>query len=376
MKKVLLCANITQHIKAFHVPYMKWFKEQGYEVHVATGDAEGVEYCDVKHVITMSRSPWNPKNVFGYRQLKSIIDRERFSLIDCHTPMGGVMARLAAREARRTGTKVIYTAHGFHFWTGAPLLNWLFYYPVEKWLSRHADCLITICLEDYTRAVRNHFQTREICKIDGIGVELGRFKPIGNLEKKELRKRFGFDENDFILVYVAEISHRKNQEFLLQIAHTLRKEMADLKVLIIGGDSLNGKCQALASKLGLDKCVTFFGRRDDVNRLLGLGDIYVSTSRQEGQGINIIEGMATGLPVCATKIRGHLDLIKDGENGCLVKLGNVTEFAQRISTLRSNRLVADRIVQNAFSQLGRYEKARILNDLSAIYRKYLCNSHD
>ena len=329
--KVLICAHISQHLRYFHVPYLRWLKEQGCEVHVVTGDAEDVECCDVRHVVAMTRKPWSLRNIAGYHQLKEIIDRENFSLVECHTPMGGFMARLAARAARRRGTKVIYMAHGFHFWTGAPWFNWLFYYSVEKWLSRYADCLVTICEEDRARAVRNNFRTAEIIKIDGIGVELERFKRIGDQERKELRRRFGFNENDFILIYVAEISHRKNQEFLLQIVRSLKGKMADLKVLIIGRDSLHGKCQALAARLGLSDSVTFFGWRADVNQLLGLGDVYVSTSRQEGQGINLIEAMAVGLPVCASRIRGHCDVITDGENGYLATLGNIEEFAKSIS---------------------------------------------
>ena len=374
--KVLFCANITYHIKAFHLPYLQWFRDQGYEVHVATGDDDELPECDVKHAIAMTRSPFNLGNLSGLKQLKGIIDRECFRAIHCHTPMGGAVARLAARDARRRGTRVLYTAHGFHFYSGAPWLNWMLYYPVEKWLSRYADCLITINQEDYDRALRQRFRSGEIRKIDGMGVALERFSPVGAEGKKALRSRFGYRENEFILAYVAEISRRKNQEFLLRVAALLRREMTDLRILIIGPDSLAGKCQELVAKLGLGEWVTFLGRRDDVNTLLGLADLYVSTRRQEGQGINIIEGMAAGLPVCATKIRGHNDLIVDGENGFLVELDDAVGFARRIATLRENKGMANEMVKNAFGRISRYAKAKIFEDICAIYRAHGLARHN
>ena len=151
MKKVLFVAHVDSHIRHFHIPYLKYFKEKGYEVHVVTSNDENetFPYCDVKHVISIKRNPFKMDNIKAIKQLKKIINDEKFDLIHCHTPMGGVITRLAAKKVRKNGTKVFYTAHGFHFYKGAPKINWMIYYPIEKYLSKYTDVLITINHEDY-----------------------------------------------------------------------------------------------------------------------------------------------------------------------------------------------------------------------------------
>lgn len=145
MKKVLFTATVDSHILQFHIPYLKYFKEQGYEVHVATNGNEKIPFCDVKHKIHFERSPFKINNLKAIKQLRKIIEQEKFEIIHCHTPVGSVTTRIAAKKARRKyNTKVIYTAHGFHFFKGAPIINWVLFYPIEKWLSKYTDCLITI----------------------------------------------------------------------------------------------------------------------------------------------------------------------------------------------------------------------------------------
>ena len=153
-KKVLFTATVDSHILHFHIPYLKLFKEKGYEVHVATNGNEEIPYCDKKHVISFERSPLKLNNLKAIGQLRKIINEENFDIIHCHTPMGSVVTRLAAKKARKKGTRVIYTAHGFHFYKGAPKLNWFLFYPVEKYLSKYTDTLITINKEDYDLAKR------------------------------------------------------------------------------------------------------------------------------------------------------------------------------------------------------------------------------
>ena len=146
-KKVLFVATVDSHIELFHLPYLKMFKDKGWEVHVATGEGKQIKYCDKKIVLPMKRSPYNlVANLKAVRQLKKIIKEEGYDIIHCHTPVGSVVARLAAKKAkaRRNGTRVMYTAHGFHFYTGAPLLYWLLFYPVEWYLAKYTDTLILI----------------------------------------------------------------------------------------------------------------------------------------------------------------------------------------------------------------------------------------
>src|SRR5690606_10354189 len=185
--KILFCATVDYHFKAFHLPYLQWFAAQSWEVHVAAKGDMDLPYVDRKFDIPLQRSPFRRANVAAYRSLKKIIEKERYDIIHCHTPMGGVIARLAARHARKNGTKVIYTAHGFHFCKGAPLLNWLLYYPMEKALARLTDCLITINEEDYALAVRNKFGAARIEHVHGVGVSMDEFRPASSLENQYLR---------------------------------------------------------------------------------------------------------------------------------------------------------------------------------------------
>ena len=165
IKKVLFVATVVKtHINVFHIPYLKMLKEMGYETHVAArNDFEDsddciIPYCDYYHDMPFERSPIKFNNVKTYKQLKELIFKENFDIIHCHTPMGGVLSRLAYKSLKnKVKTKIIYTAHGFHFYKGAPLINWVLYYPVEKYLSKYTDILITINKEDYNRA-KNKFK--------------------------------------------------------------------------------------------------------------------------------------------------------------------------------------------------------------------------
>ena len=131
MKKVLFTATVDSHILQFHLPFLKLFKENGYEVHVATNGNDEIPYCDVKHVVSFERSPIKINNLKAIGQLRKIINEEKFDIIHTHTPMGSVITRLAAKKARKKyHTRVIYTAHGLHFFKGAPLKNWLIFYPI------------------------------------------------------------------------------------------------------------------------------------------------------------------------------------------------------------------------------------------------------
>lgn len=228
MKKILYVATVDVHIKSFHLPYLKMLKENGYEVHVATNGDEQFPYCDVKHQICIERSPFKVNNLKAIKQLKKIIDKEKFNIIHCHTPMGSVVTRLAAREARKNGTRVIYTAHGFHFYKGAPLFNWVIYYPVEKILSKYTDCLITINEEDY-KIANKRFKTKQIELIHGVGVEIEKFKP--ESPSKELKNELKLNDDDFVIIYPAELSKRKNQGMLIKAIALIEKK-ENIKLLL------------------------------------------------------------------------------------------------------------------------------------------------
>ncbi len=334
--KVLFCATVDYHFKAFHLPYLKWFKEQGWEVHVAASGSMDLPYVDEKYDLPIQRSPFKPANVQAYKELKAIIDQNKYSIIHCHTPMGGVLARLAARQARKKGTKVIYTAHGFHFCKGAPLLNWLVYYPIEKRLASYTDCLITINEEDYNLAINHRFKAKKIEHVHGVGVDTNQYRPVNEVQKHELRKSYGYHPDDFLLFYAAEFNKNKNQQLLIHALALLKDEVPKAKLLLAGDGALLDECRELATRLGVEKMVHFLGYRKDIQSLLSICDVAVASSLREGLPVNIMEAMSSGLPVVASDNRGHKELITNDKNGWIVDCQNEKALSEKIKLLSLN----------------------------------------
>ncbi|KMY51895.1 glycosyltransferase family 4 protein [Peribacillus loiseleuriae] len=369
--RILFCATVDYHFKAFHLPYMKWFKEQGWEVHVAASGNMDLSYVDEKYDLPIQRSPFNSVNLRAYKELKAIIDQKRYQIIHCHTPMGGVLARLAARQARKVGTKVIYTAHGFHFCKGAPLLNWMVYYPIEKRLARYTDCLITINEEDYNLAVNHNFKAKKIELVHGVGVDTNQYKPVSEKKKHELRKSYGYNRDDFFLFYAAEFNRNKNQQLLIHALALLKDDVPNVKLLLAGDGPLLNECEELAIKLGVEKMVHFLGYRNDIQSLLSISDVAVASSLREGLPVNIMEAMACGLPVVASENRGHRELIKDQVNGYVIPPENFRLFSARLLELVQSNDRREKMGMESVSHLKTYSLSQVGSELSKIYTHYM-----
>ena len=334
MKKVLFVATVTSHIVAFHIPYLKMFKENGYEVHVATNDDVPIPYCDVHHKISIHRDPFKIENIKAIKQLKKIINEEKFDIVHCHTPMGSVVARLAAKKARKNGTRVIYTAHGLHFFKGAPIKNWLVFYPIEKYLSKYTDTLILINHEDYELCKKKFKKCYDIQYIPGVGIDEKKFEfEMSDDEKKQLRKTLKIGKNDFVIIYSAELLKRKRQIWLIKTVENLLKKYDNIHLLLPGKDSLNGKCQKLAKKMGVERKIHFLGYREDIPRLLKISDMAVSSASQEGLPVNIMEAICSGLPIVASDCRGNRDLILGREKCFLVPMNKSEKFRKCIENI-------------------------------------------
>lgn len=373
-KKILFCATVDFHFKAFHLPYMRWFQEQGWEVHVAASGNMELPYVDARFDVPIQRSPLKLKNIKAYYQLKSIMDENQYEIIHCHTPMGGVLARLAARSARKRGAKVIYTAHGFHFCKGAPLMNWLLYYPIERGLSRFTDCLITINEEDYNLAKDHHFKARKIVQVNGVGVNEERFKPVTESEKHEMRLSLGYHPDAFLLFYAAEFNANKNQQSLIRIMDLIKNEVPQARLLLAGKGALKEPCLKLARELGLEDKVDFLGYRNDLDQLLPICDLAVASSIREGLPVNIMEAMASGLPVVATNNRGHRELVRSNENGWVVNrdLHSEVVMAEMIKVLAKDKDLASRFGKTGRKLIeGRYAINKILHEKNLIYSEFM-----
>lgn len=363
MKKILFTATITDHFYYFHLPYLKLFHDMGWEVHVASHGDRKLPNCDVHHEIPIARSPFSKSNIEAFKMLKKIIDENHFDIIHCHTPMGGMLTRLAANK--KNSGSVIYTAHGFHFYKGAPALNWIIYYPIELFMSLKTDCLITINNEDFEFA-KKHFRHPQVKLVDGVGYNDKKFFPVSYEEKMRLRREKGFSENEKIIIYVAEMNKNKNQSMLIRAL----KDIPDARLLIAGADNFDGKYKALANELGVGDRVDFLGHREDVEELLKLSDICAASSLREGLPVNIMEAMACGLPVVAADNRGHRALVNNGVDGFIIKPDDSKEMAEKINYILDNANIYLSFSEYARKNIKRFSQESVAVQMSEIYKSF------
>lgn len=371
--KILFVATIHKHFRAFHLPYIDYLQKQGYEVHVAANDGvTRVDEANKQFDILINRNPFSFDNVKAVRELRAIIDREDYCLIHCHTAMGSVVARLAAKGFRKKGLKVLYTAHGFHFYKGSSIKNWLLFYPMEKYLSAYTDGIITINQEDYKLLRDKKFKNKLSFFTSGVGINTGRLDGV-DATVSELRTKNNYKNSDFLLLYIAEFIERKNHEFFVNNALALKKDMPNLKILFAG----RGKNLEIFKQLVKDRHISDFvhvlGFRTDMGELIKMIDVGVSASSQEGLPMNVAEQLYMGKPVIATKIRGHIDLIDHGENGFLYNFGNYNEFNDYLIKLYNDRELYQRMSKSAHAKSQNYLLNHCIIEMSAIYKKLLPN---
>ena len=366
MKKALYVATVDVHIKTFHLPYLKLLHDNGYEVHVATNGDEQFPNCDVKHQICIERIPFKISNLKAIKQLKKIIETEKFDIVHCHTPMGAVVARLAAKKARKKfGTRVIYTVHGFHFYKGAPLLNWMLFYPVEKNLDKYTDTLITINKEDYELAKKKYGKRcKDIQYVPGVGIDVDKFNiKMSQKERDAFRKSLGLKKDDFVIIYPARLCRDKNQILLLNLMKKINNDK--IKLLLPGNDEYNGFYQKYVETNKI-KNVLFLGYRDDISKLLKISDLLVATSIREGFGINLVESLANNVPVIAVDNRGHREIVDDGKNGFLVK-NDLLDLENKFYLIFENFDLYSNIKNNCYESVKKYFLDNSLKEMKKIY---------
>lgn len=369
MKKVLFVATITKHITTFHLPYLKMFKEHGYEVHVATDDDASIPYCDVHHKISIRRNPFKIDNLKAIKQLKRIINEEKFDIVHCHTPMGSVVARLAAKKARKNGTRVIYTAHGYHFYKGAPLINWLLYYPVEKWLAKYTDTQITITQEDYDLA-KKKFKIKDLHLVHGVGLDEEKFNiVISDEEKEKLRQELKIANRSLICTYVAELNKNKNQQLLIKAIKKLKYDNNNVTLLLVGKGKYEQRILKLIKKLNLEDDVKLLGYRSDIVKILSITDIYLASSLREGLPVNVMEAMYMGLPIIAVDNRGHRELVQHNENGFIVEQNSAMEnnMSSYLSLLVNDKKLREKFGKNSKEKVKEYTLKNVIENMKKIY---------
>lgn len=312
MKKALLVTTVSGFVPQFEMENVKLLQKMGYEVHYAANYRTPSYGCDnhrldhtgiIRRHFDFSRNPFSLKNLYVLSQLIGLMKKEKFDLIHCHTPMGGALTRLAAHVAN--SGPVIYTAHGFHFYAGAPLKNWILYYPVERWLSNYTDEQICINQEDYRLAQK--FHARYIDYIPGVGIDLNKITKNTPCDVSAQKMKLGLPQNKKILLSTGELIKRKNHETVIKAIAKIKD--SSFIYVICGQGALEERLKNLVKKLKLEETVFFLGYRSDVLEIYGLADLFLFPSYQEGLPMAMMEAMACGLPVLCSDIRGNRELM-------------------------------------------------------------------
>ena len=263
--------------------------------------------------IDFTRNVMNfPQDMKAYSQVKKLVLKKKYDFIHCHSPIGGVIGRAVAHEV---GIKVIYTAHGFHFYDGAPKKNWIIYYPIEKLFSKWTDILITINKEDYSRA-KKKFYANKVVYIPGVGLDTEKFEQC-NIDRRKKRELLNIPDDGFVLLSVGELQNRKNQRTIIEALETLH----NLKIyyLVVGKGELREEYEQLIKTYDLQNNIKLLGFRTDIAELCKAADCFIHPSVREGLGIAPLEAMASGLPLISSYINGIKDYTENGVSGCCIK---------------------------------------------------------
>lgn len=368
MKKILYTANTYRHIYLCHLPYLKYLGSK-YIVHTATKDNKKVDGVSKIYDVPIERSPFKLNNIKSIFILKKIIEKNKYDLIHTNTPMGAVVTRLASlKYKKRSNLKIIYTAHGFHFFKGCPIINYIIYYPIEKILSKCTDIIITMNMEDYNFA-KKHFKTN-IEYIPGIGFNKEKFsKNVPLKELEEFKDINNIKDSDYVISYIAEISKRKRQLYLVKALK--HYHFTNEKVLLIGDLTNSKKVIKYIKKYKLEEFIKLIDFNDDILKYLLISNLVISVSKQEGLPLNIMEAMYLEKPIIVTNCRGNRDLIENNKNGLVVSLNNKRKLLESIKYMKLNPKEATKMAKRNKKIINKYDIDKVLPIMKEIYKKVL-----
>ena len=365
-KRVLMVATVPSMIGQFNMNNIQILQELGYTVDVAADFTDTsvwptervqkfkdqMKKMEIECIqLDFSRSPLKLNRHYqSYKETVRLIRERNYSFIHTHTPIASAIVRQAAHK---TGTKVIYTAHGFHFYEGAPLKNWLFFYPVEKYLSRFTDVLITINKEDYNRALKE-FHARKTVYVPGVGVDTEKFAPRKSGRDK-IRTELGLSDNQIMLLSVGELNENKNHATVIKAIESM-----NVIYVIVGKGDKKEELQQLAQKCNVDLRLTGF--RTDAADFYNAADVYVLPSIREGLNVSLMEAMASGLAVACGRIRGNTDLVED--NACLFNPKSEEEIRKAFNYVLKNK---DVIGENNKKSIEKCSMAVVRKKMKQIY---------
>ena len=371
MSKILFISNIAKRVGSFSIASISAAKECGFDfIYAANWNAASSEQRqeDEKRFgiklahIDLVRAPYSIHNIRAYRQIIELIKNENIEYIHCNTPTGGLLGRLAGQKCKVK--EVIYQVHGFHFYNGAPIHSWMIYYPIERWLSKKTDALITINKEDYERA--KDFRLRnngKVYYVPGVGMELEQYV-VSEQTRKKKRKELGLELGDVALISMGDLIKRKNYSVAIEaVANAHNKR---LQYYICGQGPEERALKRLSAKLGISDQVHFLGYRTDVKDLLMAADIFLFTSMQEGLSRSLMEAMASGLPCIVSNIRGNVDLITDGKGGKLCN--SIESYTQAITSISNSESLRKQMSDYNIEAIKLFDISASQEKMVEIYR--------
>ena len=365
----LLYVTTVGGTMGFFKELVKQFIEEGHMVDIATNQStskvpEIYEELGCKiYNISCTRSPLNKNTVKAISEIKKIVKEDEYDIVHCHTPIAAMCTRLACIKARKKGTKVFYTAHGFHFYKGAPLKNWLIYYPIEKICSYFTDVLITINKEDYSLACKK-MRAKRIEYVHGVGLDTQKiYNTVVDRQKK--REELGISDDAVMLLSVGELNQNKNHETVIKALAQVNDK--NVHYFVAGRGGKEEYLKSLAENLGLSENVHILGFRTDVVELYKAADICVFPSIREGLGKAALEGMAAGLPLIASNNRGTRDYAIDGENALLCECLSVEQFAVAIEKLIYDRMLCDKMKELNIQKVKPFDISNVILEMEKIY---------
>lgn len=306
-------------------------------------------------------------NFIAYRNLMNLLKNEKIDVIHCNTPIGGFLGRLCGKINKVP--KVIYTAHGFHFYQGAPLINRTIFKWAEIWMARFTDAIITMNKEDYQAAQKFKLRNNgKVYYVPGVGVDTNRYQ-INDINIKELRSSLGLSTDDIILIAMGDLIDRKNYKTSINaIAKTNNKA---LHFLICGEGPKLENLKELSKELGVENQIHFLGFRTDIKELLNIADIFLFTTYQEGLPRSMMEAMSAGLPCIASKVRGNVDLIQEGVGGFLRNPEDSEGFAEVINILASDKELREKMKASNLETIKKFDVENVKKEMKKIYNKEL-----
>ena len=375
MNKILFISNLTNKIDSFAIASIAAAKSLDLDFYHAAnwknGNASQIKTDELTYGIKISnvpisRNPFSASNIKAYKELVSLVKREKIDIIHCNTPTGGLLGRFVGMKCKVK--KVIYQAHGFHFYKGAPKKNWLLYYPIEKWLARYTDALITINREDYEFA-KNKLKLRnggKVYYVPGVGIDSASYQDTTH-NKENKRRELELNENDVALISMGDLIARKNYATSLEaIAKT---NNPNLHYFICGRGPEEHNLKMLSEQLGIGHQVHFLGFRSDIKELLRAADIFLFSTKQEGLPRSMMEAMASGLPCIASNIRGNIDLIAEGKGGFLCTPTDSDAFAGAINALAADDQLCQKMSEFNLNRIKDFDVTIVREELRKIYCK-------